>query len=183
MSIEELPQDQIPEGSEVSILSKNEKKARDLIKKLGLKEIKGISRVTLKRKGNFILAIEKPEVYRSVAGTYVVFGEAKVEDLNKRYAEAMAAQQAAQAAAGVSQEGGAPKDPASITADLQAASLTEKKEEEEEEDVDAVVDESGLEASDIELVIQQADVSRAKAVKALREYNGDMVSAIMSLTE
>ena len=49
------------------------------------------------------------------------------------------------------------------------------------EDEDAV-DESGLEPNDIELVISQASVSRAKAVKALRSNNGDSVNAIMELT-
>ena len=51
------------------------------------------------------------------------------------------------------------------------------------EDVDDDdVDESGLEAKDIELVKSQAGVSRAKAVKSLRENNGDIVNAIMALT-
>ncbi len=44
------------------------------------------------------------------------------------------------------------------------------------------VDESGVEAKDIELVVQQAKVSRAAAVKALREHKGDIVNAIMALT-
>ena len=83
MSIEEIPQ-----GADVSILSKNEKKARELIKKLNLKQIKGITRVTFKQRGNLIYAIDQPDVFRSSAGTYVVFGEAKVDDMNKRIAEA-----------------------------------------------------------------------------------------------
>ena len=35
---------------------------------------------------------------------------------------------------------------------------------------------------DIELVMQQASVSRAKAVKALKDNDGDIVNAIMDLS-
>lgn len=171
--------EEIPEGAEVSILSKNEKKARKALLKLGLKAVPGITRVTFKRKGNYILAIESPEVFKSPAGAYVVFGEAKVDDLNKRYAEAAAAQEAAQEAA--APEGGASKDPASITADLEAAAATGdagKEAEDDNEDVDA----TGVDEADIELVMEQTNVSRGKAVKALKEHNGDMVNAIMSLS-
>ena len=42
-------------------------------------------------------------------------------------------------------------------------------------------DESGLEDSDIVLVAQQANVSRRRSVRALRNTNGDIVNAIMEL--
>ena len=41
------------------------------------------------------------------------------------------------------------------------------------------VDESGIEAKDIELVMSQASVSRAKAVRALKNNQNDIVNAIM----
>lgn len=44
------------------------------------------------------------------------------------------------------------------------------------------VDESGVEAKDIELVMSQANVSRAKAVRALKNNANDIVNAIMELT-
>ena len=47
---------------------------------------------------------------------------------------------------------------------------------------DGEVDESGVEQNDIELVMTQANVSRKKAVKALKSADGDIVSAIMELT-
>lgn len=50
------------------------------------------------------------------------------------------------------------------------------------EDDGEEVDESGVEAKDIELVMTQANVSRAKAVRALKNADGDIVSAIMELT-
>jgi len=69
----------------------------------------------------------------------------------------------------------------------EAAEAEAKKSEEEvpeaitttEEDDNEVVDETGLEAKDIELVMQQANVTRSKAVKALKNNNNDIVNAIM----
>lgn len=184
MSVEE-----IPSGAEVSVFSKNEKKARKLFSKLSLKKIDSISRVTFKRKGNQVYAIDHPEVYRSAAGTYIVFGEAKLENLAERYKQAAEAQSKLKdsspetlknAAESVQAgEGLADKSPASITADLQAASLEDKK---EEEVVEGDVDETGIDADDIQIVVDQTNVSRAKAVKALRDNNNDMVNAIMSLS-
>ncbi|KAG7664947.1 EGD2 [[Candida] subhashii] len=177
MSIEEIPQ-----GADINVIPKNEKKARELIKKLNLKQIKGISRVTFKQRGNLIYAIDAPDVYRSAAGTYVVFGEAKVDDMNQRMAEAQAQaaqQEALQKAA--SDAATADKSPESITADLEKASLGENKADEADEE-EGEVDESGLDAKDIEIVVEQTQVSRAKAVKALRKHDGDMVNAIMELS-
>lgn len=57
------------------------------------------------------------------------------------------------------------------------AAIQEDEEEDEEE-----VDETGMEEKDIELVVSQANVSRAKAVKALKNNNNDIVNAIMDLT-
>ena len=44
------------------------------------------------------------------------------------------------------------------------------------------MDDSGLEAKDIELVMAQASVSRKKAVKALKENDNDIVNSIMALS-
>ena len=44
------------------------------------------------------------------------------------------------------------------------------------------LDETGIEPKDVELVMSQAGCSRAKAVKALKENDGDLVNSIMSLT-
>ena len=174
----------IPEGANVQIISKNEKKARELIKKTGLKQIKGITRVTFKQRGNLIYAIDAPEVYKSVGGLYVVFGEAKVDDLNKRMMEAQAQQaqqqELAKAAAAASGET-VDKSPEAITADLEAASLQDNKIEEVEDD-DEAVDETGLDAKDIDIIVEQTQVSRGKAAKALRKHKGDMVNAIMELS-
>lgn len=105
---------------------------------------------------------------------YSIFGEAKIEDLNSQ-AQASAAQQLAnaEAAEAASQEPGADKG--------KAIEGAEKKDEEEEDDGEEV-DDTGLEEKDIELVMQQASVSRKKAVKALRENDNDIVNSIMALS-
>lgn len=45
------------------------------------------------------------------------------------------------------------------------------------------VDDGGLEQRDIELVMAQANVSRAKAVRALKHNKNDIVNAIMVRTK
>lgn len=54
--------------------------------------------------------------------------------------------------------------------------------EEPEEAADGDVSEAGVEQKDIDLVMEQAHVTRAKAVQALKKNNNDIVNAIMDLT-
>lgn len=169
---------QIPQDAQVNIISKNEKKARELIKKFNLKAVPGISRVTFKQRGNLIYAIDQPDVYRSAAGTYIVFGEAKVDDMNQRIAEAQKAAEAESAMTAAADD----KSPAAITADMEKVALDAATASNEEEEEEGEVDDSGLDQKDIEIIVEQTGVSRAKAVKALRSHDGDMVNAIMELS-
>eukprot|EP00993_Chasmostoma_nieuportense_P004363 NODE_5037_length_707_cov_25.794828_g4874_i0.p1 GENE.NODE_5037_length_707_cov_25.794828_g4874_i0~~NODE_5037_length_707_cov_25.794828_g4874_i0.p1 ORF type:complete len:208 (+),score=62.95 NODE_5037_length_707_cov_25.794828_g4874_i0:10-633(+) len=139
--------------------TRNEKKSRKAMQKLGMKPVAGVARVTIKKSKNILFVISQPDVYKSASDTYIIFGEAKIEDMaSERGKEAV---QAFKPAA---------SQPA-------AAKQAEVEEEEGEE-----VDESKLDAKDIELVINQANVSRSKAVKALANNDGDIVNAIMELT-
>jgi nascent polypeptide-associated complex subunit alpha len=79
--------------------SRSEKKARKLFSKLGitqilfnkiiknctflgLKQVHGVSRVCIRKSKNILFVINKPDVYKSPGSdTYIVFGEAKIEDL------------------------------------------------------------------------------------------------------
>ena len=63
--------------------------------------------------------------------------------------------------------------PSAIAPGAEAAAPSGEGEEEGD------VDETGLEAKDIELVMSQAACSRAKAVSALRDNGSDIVNAIM----
>ena len=106
-----------------------------------------------------------------------IFGEAKIEDLNSQ-AQASAAQQLAAAEAAGGENAGN-----EIEQDLAKGKAPETEaKKDEEEDEGEEVDESGLEAKDIDLVMAQANVSRKKAVKALRENDNDIVNSIMALS-
>ncbi|KAK4987218.1 GAL4 enhancer protein [Elasticomyces elasticus] len=161
----------IPAGASVAVHSRNEKKARKAIAKLGLKHVEGITRVTLRRPKNILFVISNPDVYKSPSSnTWIIFGEAKIEDLNSQ-AQASAAQQLA------ASDSHAGHDHSSS-----AGKAAEPAKEEEEEDDGEEVDDSGLEAKDIDLVMTQASVSRKKAVKALKENDNDIVNSIMALS-
>merc|ERR1712179_208601 len=152
--------------------SRGEKKARKIMSKLGLKQVTGVSRVTIRKSKNILFVINKPDVYKNPASdTYIVFGEAKIEDLSqqaqidaaKKFNAAEAPQPSEMGATGTT--GAAAPQPAIP-----------------EDDEDEEVDESGVEDKDIELVMSQANVSRSKAVKALKNNSNDIVNAIMELT-
>jgi len=150
--------------------SRGEKKARKALSKLGLKHITGINRVTIRRSKNILFVVAQPDVYKSPnSDTYIVFGEAKVEDMNAT-AQGFAAEQARMR--------DTQKHTKEAAKDDEVPTLVEEEVGEADEDVD----ESGVEAKDIELVMQQANVSRAKAVKALKANGNDIVNAIMELT-
>jgi nascent polypeptide-associated complex subunit alpha len=110
-----------------------------------------------------LFVISKPDVFTSPASdTHIIFGEAKIEDLSSQL-QSQAAEQFTKAP------------------DFGRAEIkSEPSPSIEVEDED--VDETGVEPKDIELVMTQAGVTRAKAVNALKATDGDIVSAIMDLT-
>lgn len=135
--------------------------------------------------GNQVLfVIATPDVYKSQnSDCYIVFGEAKVrvtascsmpvglnsslqiEDVNSS-AQLSAAQQLASSGAGA-----VPNLESSDAANDDDVPELEAVEEE------GPVDETGVDPKDIELVIQQVNCSRAKAVKVLKESGGDLINA------
>merc|ERR1719318_2514885 len=145
--------------------SRSEKKARKAILRLGLKTVNGVTRVTIRKSKNILFVINKPDVFKSPAGdTHIVFGEAKIEDLSQQ-AQVQAAEKF--------------KAPEPVHTAI-SESKTEPAEVEESDDEE--VDATGVEEKDIELVCQQSNVSRKKAIKALRSNDNDIVNAIMELT-
>ncbi|OXB53120.1 hypothetical protein ASZ78_012736, partial [Callipepla squamata] len=135
--------------------SRSEKKARKAMSKLGLRQVTGVTRVTIRKSKNILFVITKPDVYKSPASdTYIVFGEAKIEDLSQQ-AQLAAAEKFKVQGEAVS----------NIQENTQTPTVQEESEEEE--------------VKDIELVMSQANVSRAKAVRALKNNSNDIVNAIM----
>ena len=132
--------------------------------KLGLKPYAGITRVTFKKNKNVLFVVNKPDVFKAPnSDTYIIFGEAKIEDLS----QSAAAQ--AQAAAGQFQN---PQPQARAPAPAAAAPAEDE----------GPVDETGVDSKDIELVVGQTGCTRAKAVAALKNNENDIVNAIMELT-
>jgi len=144
--------------------NRSEKKARKAMQKLGMKQVPGIVRVTVKKAKNILFVISKPDVFKSPASdTYIIFGEAKIEDINS--------QQQVAAAEQFRDDGG--------VGELAKASKATVEEPSDDDDED--VDESGLDATEITTVMQQANCSKSKAVKALRKHK-NIVDAILALT-
>merc|ERR1712035_159255 len=140
-----------------------QKKMMKAMSKLNLKHVPGIMKVVMRRKGNILFSIHGGEGYKAPGSdTYIVFGEAQPEDL-------ISASQR-NAVKNITKATEAVKKPEIIEEDPAA--------EEGDEDVDT----EGVEEKDIELVMQQAGVTRGKAVKALKKNSNDIVNAIMELT-
>lgn len=154
-------------------LNRGEKKCRKSLLKLGMKQLTGITRVTLRKRDGLIFVINEPEVLKSGNNdnSYAVFGELKLEDPNSR----LTASEAKKFGEGAAQEG--------VTAAATAVAAEGKKEEEKKpEDDGAPLPEDGLTANHIDMVMQHANCSRNAAIRALREANDDMVAAVMKLT-
>eukprot|EP00388_Colpodella_angusta_P032338 GDKK01026234.1.p2 GENE.GDKK01026234.1~~GDKK01026234.1.p2 ORF type:complete len:186 (+),score=75.72 GDKK01026234.1:29-586(+) len=144
--------------------TRGEKKARKAIIKLGMKPVNDVIRVTMKKSKNIMFVVSKPDVFKSpTADSYIIFGEAKIEDLAAKQAQMNAenSQQRAQ----------------QNKANFEGQAQKEGAAGEEE-----AVNEDGIDAKDISLVVDQAHCTRAQAVTALRNNNNDLVNAIMELT-
>lgn len=108
-----------------------------------------------------LFVVNNPEVYKSPnSDCYIIFGEAKLEDLNQQAQANALAQQAAQEQARAQESAGA-----------EGAEAGKKPEVEEDE---GEIDETGVESKDIDLVMEQTSCSRGKAVKALKKHDGDI---------
>merc|ERR1712046_339934 len=150
--------------------SRSEKKSRKAMAKLGMKPVPGIIRVTVKKSKNILFVIKEPDVFKTSSdnpkapATYIVFGKAEIEDLSAQ-ATSAAVEQFKAPGAGLD---AAPDD----------APKLEAVDGDDEVDEDA----GDLDENDIELVVKQAGVSKAKAIKALKQNENDVVNAIMALS-
>jgi len=159
-----LPEEMVSKAKQ----SRSEKKARKAIGKLGLKQVAGVTRVAIRKSKNILFVISRPDVFKAPnSDVHIVFGEAKIEDLSGA-AQAQAAEAFKKDSASVAETAASRVQPA----------IVEESEEEDDEEVDA----GGVEEKDIDLVMQQANVSRNKAINALKSNANDIVNAIMELT-
>merc|ERR1711918_102291 len=151
--------------------SRSEKKSRKAMAKLGMKPVSGIIRVTVKKSKNILFVIKEPDVFRHGAGdnpkavaTFVVFGKAEIEDLSAQATSAAVEQF---------------KNPG---AGLEVGGDDAVKNDIIDADDDGDEDPGDLDENDIELVVKQAGVTKAKAIKALKQNDNDVVNAIMALS-
>merc|ERR1712159_113982 len=150
--------------------SRSEKKSRKAMQKLGMKPVPGIIRVTVKKSKNILFVIKEPDVFKTNSdnpkspATYIVFGKAEIEDLS------------AQATSAAVEQFKAPG--AGLDVGSEDAPKIEAVDGDDEVDEDA----GDLDENDIELVVKQACVSKAKAIKALKQNDNDVVNAIMALS-
>ena len=112
--------------------------------------------------------INDPEVLKSTdnANSFAIFGELRLEDPNARLSQAEAK-----------------KFTEKPTAAAEAKPAAAKDEDKKVEDDSAPLNEEGLTAQHIDMVMQHASCSRNAAIRALREANDDMVAAVMKLTQ
>ncbi|KAL7515958.1 hypothetical protein ACHAWX_001023 [Stephanocyclus meneghinianus] len=151
-----------------STTNRNEKKVRKIMSRLDMRPVSGIVRAVMKTPGgNFV--IERPDVFATNGKgneTYVIFGEARQQ---QPMGQMQQKKNAAAEAARVLQS--------TVEAGTQSnADVLEGVEAGKE------LDTQGLEAKDIELVMTQASCGKSVAIRALKENDGDLVNAIMSLT-
>merc|ERR1719253_265604 len=150
--------------------SRSEKKSRKAMQKLGMKPVPGIIRVTVKKSKNILFVIKEPDVFKTSSdnpkspATYIVFGKAEIEDLS------------AQATSAAVEQFKAPG--AGLDVGVDDAPKIEAVEGDDDGDEDA----GDLDENDIELVVKQAGVTKAKAIKALKSNDKDVVNAIMALS-
>jgi len=166
--------DEIEKGID-SLQSRGERKARKALAKLGLKKINGISRVTMRRfKTQHFFVIANAEVYKSPnSNCYIVFGEARTED----------------AAAGLSNLTGGNHQSNNHSNQIQNPFQPEmmmhnssagKQAVQDDNEDDGEEDETGIDPADVSLLLSQVSCSRAKAVRALKAHNGDLINAIIA---
>ena len=155
-----------------------EANARKSLSKCGLKQVEGVTRVTLKIDGQ-IYGMTNPDVaHLPGSDLYVVFGQPAQDGLMNRLGknpEAMAAMSGMGAGMNpMDMMGG--MDMMNFGAGADSAAAAEEEEEEEGE-----VDEEGLDPEEIESIIAQVGCSRAKAAKTLRR-TGTLVDAVIELS-
>ena len=162
-------------------VSKAEKKARKAAKALGLHEVQNCTNMNVRGEKGTFFSISKPEVFRvGNTNNYIVFGRMRMEDPTAHAGEE-AAKQFGQAA------GATPAAPSSAEISDIVSQITKETEQnaaapQKEEEEDGEVDMTGLNPDEVIVIMTQANVSKKKAVEALRANDGDYIQAIISLS-
>jgi len=154
--------------------NKAEKKIRKLLTSHGLKPNDEYVEMKVTTKKGITLVIQNPDTLKAPKGNVLAcLGKIKMEDTTEAQArklmEQIQAAQPAQAGADDSDDEDCP-DLAEVTFDSV-------------EQGDGELEVGDLSEEDVQLVVTQSKVSKARAITALNENGGDVVNAIMSLAE
>merc|ERR1711904_356208 len=131
--------------------SRGSKKFTKALTKMGMKEVKGTNRVTLRTNKNFVLYVDEPTMLKNGENAWVIFGEAKFLDFTGNLAgeKAQNFQKAEEA-------------------------KTEEVVEAEGEEEDA----GDIPEDKISTLMEYSNCTKAKAIRALKKTGGDVVEAI-----
>jgi len=134
---------------------------------MGLKQVTGINRVTIKKGKAFVISIDDPDVWKTPGSehSYIIFGKPNMDGLQTGKEEAEKFKPAVPDAA--------------EEAKVEAPTSTEAKTEESAEDLN----EEGLTPDNIKMVMEYTNCSKGTAIRVLRETGDDSVNAIMKLTK
>jgi nascent polypeptide-associated complex subunit alpha len=138
--------------------SRAEKKMKDSLVKFGLTKLDGVTTVMMRKAQQLIWTFNNPDVYQ-LDNVYVIFGEPAVQSAGDEAVKELKK-------TAVQDEAPAESKPTIV------------------DDVTVGTEEtpSDLKEDDINTLMGQANVTRARAIEALREAGGDLVTAVMNLT-
>ncbi|KAF2072834.1 hypothetical protein CYY_005845 [Polysphondylium violaceum] len=164
-TIEEVPEVPTPQEETAAPADKatrNDKKSRQAMAKLGFAPVPEIFRATLKQ-NNILIVVSNTEAYKNAAPagqeTYAIFGETTFED--------QSTQRATKAAKNL-------EETAKFEAPVEEVTPAVAEDDEN-------VDLQGLDPKEVEIVMKETKASKAKAVAALKK-TGDIVSAVLELS-
>lgn len=149
--------------------NKGERKVRKAIQKLGMVQIPGVNRVTVRQKDAYIFVVKDPEVYKGAEGgnTFIIFGELTFEEPDKGISKDNLTKLTQSAGEEVKKDVTAQQEPKKV---------------EIVEDTNEVVSEEGLDPEAIGMLTEQfKDVPRNKILSVLKRHNNDVVQAILDL--
>lgn len=155
--VKEEAKEEVKEEVAPRKVSRAEKKMKEALLKHNLKPLEKVSTVMMRKGQQIMWSFAQPDVY-FIDDVYIIFGEPQMQDPGAKAVEQLKNSAVAEEAA--------PAEPAAKVV-----------EDEQEGEVDA----TGLKEEDINTIMQQSNVSRARAIKALRDADGDLVTAVMNL--
>jgi nascent polypeptide-associated complex subunit alpha len=138
--------------------SRAEKKMKDGLLKYGLTKLEGVTTVMMRKAQQLIWTFNSPDVYQ-LENVYVIFGEPSMQSAGDEAVKELKK-------TAVEDEAPAEQKPTIV----------------EDEVVTNEEIPSDLKEDDITTLMGQANVTRARAIDALREAKGDLVTAVMNLT-